>query len=150
MEPRNPYPTVDVIVQKDNAVLMVRRAKDPFKGMLALPGGFINRGEAAEDAAKREAKEETSLDIEPIEILGVYSDPKRDPRGHSMSTVFVSIIVGGDARAGDDAADIEWLAIDRIAKSSGNIAFDHSLILSDYVKWRGSGGTFWSSKRRSG
>src|SRR5690242_14068156 len=97
MESRNPFPTVDMILQKNDCVLMVRRAKDPFKDFLALPGGFINTGERAEDAAKREAREEASLEIEPIEILGVYSDPNRDPRSHVMSVVFIAIIVEGDA-----------------------------------------------------
>ncbi|HEX2557959.1 MAG TPA: NUDIX hydrolase, partial [Nitrososphaera sp.] len=109
MEHRNPVPTVDVILQRDSKVLMIRRRKDPFKDRLALPGGFVNEGETVEEAIKREAKEETSLEVEPIDILGVYSDPKRDPRKHILSVVFVGIIVGGQEKAGDDAASIEWV-----------------------------------------
>jgi 8-oxo-dGTP diphosphatase len=146
-EYRNPTPTVDIILQRDSKILMVRRKKDPFKGQLALPGGFINEGETAEEAARREAIEETSLEVEPIEILGVYSDPKRDPRKHIMSTVFVGIIVGGSDKAGDDAESIEWVELGNIEKQE--IAFDHAQILRDYKKWKISDGTFWSTKRRN-
>jgi ADP-ribose pyrophosphatase YjhB (NUDIX family) len=146
-EYRNPTPTVDIILQRDSKILMVRRKKDPFKGQLALPGGFINEGETAEEAARREAIEETSLEVEPIEILGVYSDPKRDPRKHVMSIVFVGIIVGGSDKAGDDAESIEWVELGNIEKQE--IAFDHAQILRDYKKWKTSDGTFWSTKRRN-
>ena len=143
----NPTPTVDVILQRDSRVLMIRRRKDPFKDRLALPGGFINEGETAEEAMKREAIEETSLEVEPVDILGVYSDPKRDPRKHILSVVFIGIIVGGSEKAGDDAASIEWVEISDIQQQQ--IAFDHAQILHDYHQWRNSGGTFWSSKRRN-
>lgn len=146
-EYRNPTPTADIILQRDSKILMVRRKKDPFKGQLALPGGFINEGETAEEAAKREAIEETTLEVEPIEILGVYSDPKRDPRKHIMSIVFVGIIVGGSDKAGDDAESIEWVELGTIEKQE--IAFDHAQILRDYKKWKTSDGTFWSTKRRN-
>jgi 8-oxo-dGTP diphosphatase len=143
----NPTPTADIILQRDSKILMVRRKKDPFKGQLALPGGFINEGETAEEAARREAIEETTLEVEPIEILGVYSDPKRDPRKHIMSIVFVGIIVGGSDKAGDDAESIEWVELGTIEKQE--IAFDHAQILRDYKKWKTSDGTFWSTKRRN-
>lgn len=146
-EYRNPTPTADIILQRDSKILMVRRKKDPFKGQLALPGGFINEGETAEEAARREAIEETTLEVEPIEILGVYSDPKRDPRKHIMSIVFVGIIVGGSDKAGDDAESIEWIELGTIEKQE--IAFDHAQILRDYKKWKTSDGTFWSTKRRN-
>lgn len=148
MKYSNPTPTVDVILQRGSKVLMVRRKKDPFTGQLALPGGFVNEGETAEDAMKREAMEETSFEVEPIEILGVYSDPARDPRKHIMTVVFVGIIIGGSGKAGDDAASIEWVELAGI--EGQQIAFDHSMILRDYKKWKASGGTFWSTKRRNG
>jgi 8-oxo-dGTP diphosphatase len=144
---RNPSPTVDIILQKDSKILLVRRLKDPFKGQLALPGGFINEGETAEEAAKREAFEETSLEVEPIEILGVYSDPKRDPRKHVMSVVFIGIVTGGIEKAGDDAQDTEWLDLGKI--DSSVLAFDHLQIICDYKRWKFSGGTYWSTKRRN-
>jgi ADP-ribose pyrophosphatase YjhB (NUDIX family) len=78
---KNPVPAVDVLIAKDHnsKILLVRRKSDPFKGRLSIPGGFINEGETSENAMTREAKEETSLVVEPIAILGVYSDPQRDP-----------------------------------------------------------------------
>jgi 8-oxo-dGTP diphosphatase len=142
----NPTPTVDVILQRDSNVLMIRRKNDPFKNYLALPGGFVNEGETIEEAMKREALEETSLEVEPIEILGAYSDPKRDPRKHIVTVVFVGIIVGGNSKAGDDAAEVEWIKLVDIQKQQ--IAFDHAQILRDYSQWKNSGGTYWSTKRR--
>jgi ADP-ribose pyrophosphatase YjhB (NUDIX family) len=147
MEYRNPVPTVDVILERDSKILMVRRKAEPFKGGIALPGGFVNEGETVEEAAKREAMEETSLDIEPIDILGVYSDPERDPRGHSLSVVFIGIIVTGSENAGDDAEGIEWVDLSRIDRKK--VAFDHIRMLDDYRAWKASGGTFWSTKRRN-
>jgi 8-oxo-dGTP diphosphatase len=145
---RNPTPTVDTIIQMDSRILLVKRKNDPFKGYLVLPGGFVNEGERVEHAAKREVKEETSLNIELLDILGVYSDPTRDPRGHMMSTVFIAKISSNnekvDAVAQDDAAAIEWISLEVI--NTRNVGFDHKRIISDYKTWKTSGGTFWSSK----
>jgi 8-oxo-dGTP diphosphatase len=146
-EHKNPLPTVDVILQKDSNILLIKRKKDPFKDYLALPGGFVNEGEKVEDAVKREATEETSLEVEPIDILGVYSDPRRDPRGHIMSVVFVGTILSGEPKAGDDSQGIEWVNVDELKKKK--LAFDHDQILTDYREWRNSGRAFWSSKRRN-
>jgi len=147
---RNPTPTVDTIIQRDSRILLVKRKNDPFEGYLVLPGGFVNEGERVEDAAKREVKEETSLNIELLDILGVYSDPARDPRGHMMSTVFIAKISSHndkvDAVAQDDAAAIEWISLEVI--DTRNVGFDHKRIISDYKTWKTSGGTFWSSKDR--
>src|ERR671925_673502 len=146
---KNPTPTVDTIIQKNYQILLVKRKKDPFKGYLVLPGGFVNEGERVEDAAKREIKEETSLDIELIDILGVYSEPKRDPRGHIMSTVFIGKISESsdkiDALAQDDAVAIEWLNLEEVDNT--RFGFDHKKIISDYIRWKQFGGTFWSSKK---
>ncbi len=144
---KNPVPTVDVVIQRDFQILFVKRKKNPFKEYLALPGGFVNEGETVEGAARREVREETSLDVELTDILGVYSDPKRDPRGHIMSTVFIGKILdnGNDkAIAGDDALELEWIMLEDTGDRS--FAFDHKKILSDYRKWRKTGGTFWSTK----
>ena len=84
-EYKNPIPTVDVILQKGSEILLIKRKNEPFKDHLALPGGFVNQGEKVETAALREVNEETSLEIEPVDILGVYSDPKRDPRRHILT-----------------------------------------------------------------
>jgi 8-oxo-dGTP diphosphatase len=157
---KNPVPAVDFLISKDHnpKILLVRRKSDPFKGMLSIPGGFINEGETAEDGVKREAKEETSLDVEPIAILGVYSDRQRDPRMHTISVTFITRIVQGNEDAGDDAAALQWVNIedelDGLIQSQ-KIAFDHSKILHDYKKWMKaaqssveSGNlTFWSTKK---
>ncbi len=150
---KNPIPTVDTIIQRNSQILFVKRKKDPFKDSLAFPGGFVNEGEKVEDAAKREVMEETSLDIELDGILGVYSDPSRDPRGHIMSTVFIGKIPkdsSGNSTEpvpGDDAAEIKWVDIESIG--SETFAFDHRKILSDYKKWRQTKETFWSSKDKN-
>jgi 8-oxo-dGTP diphosphatase len=139
-----PAVTVDMILEKDGNLLLVKRKKDPFKGFLCIPGGFVNVGEKVEEAAKREALEETNLNVEPTDILGVYSDPQRDPRGHTISITFIGKINNGDAKAGDDADSIEWISID----DQRHLAFDHHKILQDYRDWRKSRGTYWSSKYR--
>jgi 8-oxo-dGTP diphosphatase len=151
IEYKNPTPTVDVILERESKILMVRRKKDPYKDHLALPGGFVNEGETVENAMKREAMEETSLEIHPIDVLGVYSDPRRDPRKHIVTVVFVGIIVSGDLRANDDAASIEWIQLDSIdqLQQQKMLAFDHAQILRDYRQWKSTGGTFWSTKRRN-
>ena len=151
IEYKNPTPTVDVILERESKILMVRRKKDPYKDHLALPGGFVNEGETVEEAMKREAMEETSLEVHPLDILGVYSDPQRDPRKHIVTVVFVGIIVSGDLRANDDAASIEWIQLVSIEQLQQQklFAFDHAQILRDYHQWKSSGGTFWSTKRRN-
>ena len=142
----NPIPVVDVIIQQDSDVLFAKRKKEPFKGYLGLPGGFVNIGETVEEAARREVKEETSLDIELTDILGVFSDPQRDPRGHIMSTVFIGRVPSNeDAKARDDASQLEWIDLQTVGDKS--LAFDHKIILSNYKKWKESGGTFWSTKK---
>jgi 8-oxo-dGTP diphosphatase len=158
---KNPVPAIDFIITNDNnsKILLVRRKNDPFKGMLSIPGGFINEGETAEDAMRREAKEETSLVVEPIAILGVYSDPRRDPRMHTLSVTFITRIVQGNEDARDDAAALQWVNIedelDSLIKSK-QIGFDHPKILNDYKRWLKSSWTsvdssscltFWSTKK---
>jgi 8-oxo-dGTP diphosphatase len=146
---KNPVPAVDAIIQMDTQILLVKRKNEPFRGYMAIPGGFVNEGETVEDAAKREVREETSLDIELVDILGVYSDPKRDPRGHIMSTVFIAYVPANgnksvEGLAADDASELEW--IDLEVMPNEKFAFDHKRILMDYIKWKESGETFWSSK----
>jgi 8-oxo-dGTP diphosphatase len=138
-------PTVDAILQRGSKILLIRRKNEPFKGMLALPGGFVNQGETVEDAVKREVREETSLEVEPIDILGVYSNPNRDPREHTLSVVFVAIILSGNEKAQDDASKLEWVELSNVQTA----AFDHQQILDDYRQWKANMGTFWSTKRRN-
>lgn len=127
---RNPSPTVDVVVHlPQKGVLLVRRANPPYGW--ALPGGFVDYGETVEQAAVREAREETGLNVELTGLLGVYSDPLRDPRQHTMSVVFTAGVKGTDRpKAGDDAADAVYFPVDALP---GDIAFDHSCILDDYL-----------------
>lgn len=146
---KNPTPTVDIIIEEASRILLIKRRNEPFKDHLALPGGFVNEGEKVEDAAKREAEEETSLVVDLIDILGVYSDPKRDPRGHNMSTVFIGRGLRNSrdemkAAANDDASEIEWINIEEVGDKE--LGFDHRHILSDYKRWKQFGGSFWSSR----
>lgn len=143
---KNPIPTVDAIIQKSSDILLITRKKNPFKDYLALPGGFVNEGETVEFALKREVFEETSLIVDPIDILGVYSDPTRDPRGHIMTVVFICIVIDGTPSAGDDAKMTNWISINDL--NNTKIAFDHKLILNDYLKWRNINSTFWTNKHR--
>src|SRR4051812_37097768 len=98
--PQTPALTADcVVVDPDRGVLMVRRKNPPFKDYLALPGGFVEIGEAVEDAARRELAEETGLDAMNLALVGVYSRPDRDPRGHVCSVAFLTNDARGEARA---------------------------------------------------
>ncbi len=125
--------TVDVVIEyPDQSIVLVERGNDPFKGALALPGGFVDYGEQVEDAARREALEETGLVIQLDRLVGVYSDPERDPRGHTVSVVYHAIPIGGELKAGDDAANIVRTT-DYFAHP---LAFDHEKILRDTFKDR--------------
>jgi 8-oxo-dGTP diphosphatase len=141
-EKESPSVMVDAVVVRNDKLLLVKRKKDPFKGFLTFPGGKVDEGEKVEDAVKRELQEETSLEIEPTEILGVYSDPSRDPRGHRISITFIAKVISGEAKASSDAESIEWLSVNE----QKDLGFDHNKILKDYRQWRSSKGTFWSSK----
>jgi ADP-ribose pyrophosphatase YjhB (NUDIX family) len=141
---KNPIPMVDVIIESNDKIVLIKRGTEPFKGMIAIPGGHMELGETIENAAKREAKEETSLDIELIDILGVYSDPKRDPRKHSIATVFIGKPIKGGLKPGSDAKKALWVDINEI--NLHELAFDHKKILTDYFKWREKKGTYWSTK----
>lgn len=128
---RNPSPTVDVVIHDaDRGVVIIKRANVPHG--YALPGGFIDEGEQAEAAAIREMKEETGLDVELLGLLGVYSRPDRDPRQHTLSTVFVGRAKNpGALQAGDDAAQAAWHHLDDLPEP---IVFDHKKILADFAE----------------
>ncbi len=126
--PATPVLTVDaLIVDPERGVLLIRRARDPFAGCWALPGGFVEVGETVEAACAREAKEETGLIVEPVELLGVYSQPGRDPRFHTVSVVFLCRAVEGAPQGADDAAEARWFA----DLAGLPLAFDHAAILGD-------------------
>jgi len=125
---RNPVPTVDIIIETEGGVVLIRR-RNPPPGW-AIPGGFVDYGETVEGAAVREAREETGLDVRLSRLLGVYSDPERDPRLHTISTVFVAA-ASGTPVGGDDAAEA---AVFTESTLPPDIAFDHRKILGDYFK----------------
>ncbi len=129
---RNPVPTVDIIIEIDyngtRGIVLIKR-KNPPRGW-AIPGGFVDYGESLEDAAMREAKEETSLDVELIRQFHTYSDPSRDPRQHTVSTVFTAR-AEGKPQGMDDA---EEAAVFTEADLPDKIAFDHREILTDYFR----------------
>ncbi|MGE5809563.1 MAG: NUDIX domain-containing protein [Nitrospirota bacterium] len=125
-----PFLTVDCVVFHGNAVVLIRRAHDPFKGWYALPGGFVEVGETVEEACRRETREETGLIVEDLRLIGVYSDPARDPRRHTVSVAFHGRADIASLEAGDDASAAELVADWQHAQ----LAFDHQKILSD--AWR--------------
>ncbi|MEI6206224.1 MAG: NUDIX hydrolase [Desulfuromonadales bacterium] len=127
---RNPFPTVDIIIEIDDGILLIER-KNPPLGW-ALPGGFVDYGESLEDAAVREALEETALDVHDLRLLGCYSDPDRDSRMHTISTVYVAR-GHGIPHAEDDAIN---LAIFRLDALPQQLCFDHARILADYSIWK--------------
>ena len=126
---KNPVPTVDIIIETEGEKIVLIQRKNPPFGW-ALPGGFVDYGESLEEAAVREAREETSLDVSLVRQMHTYSDPNRDPRGHTLSTVFIAR-AQGTPRAGDDAQDLR--VFDPHALPSP-LAFDHARILADYIK----------------
>jgi len=119
---------VDIIIKVQGGVILILRKNPPYGW--ALPGGFIDYGESAEDAAIREAREETSLEISDLKLLSVYSDPNRDPRYHTISTVFIAN-GKGIPRAGDDAAQIQVFGQNSFP---ADLAFDHNKILDDFLE----------------
>ncbi len=125
---KNPVPAVDVIIETNKGILLIERNHEPFGW--AIPGGHIEYGESAETAAVREAKEETSLDVKLIRLLGVYSDPKRDPRKHTISMVYVAKSEGVP-KADSDAKSFKIYTKDNLPE---NLCFDHKKILEDYFK----------------
>ena len=126
---RNPAPTVDaVIYDPDRGVVLIRRKAEPFGH--ALPGGFVDYGESAEQAVRREALEETGLRIRLTGLLGVYSAPHRDPRSHTLSVIYTARAENPEAvRGGDDAAEAVFFPLDKLPP----LVFDHGLVLRDFV-----------------
>jgi 8-oxo-dGTP diphosphatase len=133
--PETPLATVDIIVELAGGIVLVRRRNEPLGW--ALPGGFIDRGESAANAARREAKEETGLDVALTELLGVYSDPRRDPRGFfTISTVFIGR-AGGTPQGGDDAAEARVFPLDALPR---DVVFDHPTMIEDYRRLKAGQG----------
>jgi 8-oxo-dGTP diphosphatase len=133
--PKTPLLATDCVVfDRRGRVLLIRRGRPPFKGRYALPGGFIEIGETAEAACRRELEEETGIKVRKLVLVGVYSDPKRDPRGHCVCVAFLARVNTATPVAGDDAAAAEWIRSWRREK----LAFDHAKILADAARLRAS------------
>ncbi|HHH47827.1 MAG TPA: NUDIX hydrolase [Gammaproteobacteria bacterium] len=135
--PVTPLVAVDIIIEMSDRpgrpILLIER-KNPPLGW-ALPGGFVDVGERLEQAARREAREEVSLDVRLKVLLGCYSDPARDPRGHTISPVYVAE-ASGEPHAADDAARVRCFLPGELPAA---LAFDHALILADYRRYRDTG-----------
>ena len=134
MSYESPKLTVDGVISKDGKILLIKRKNKPFKGKWALPGGFVNYGEKTEDAVIREIFEEVGLKTKIKNLIGVYSDPNRDPRGHTVSIVYSLDIYGGELMSGDDAVDARFFDINNLPE----LSFDHKKIIEGLL-----GGT-WS------
>lgn len=134
-----PALTADVVVLARGpagpAVLLVRRAHEPFEGCWALPGGFVDEGEVPEAAARRELEEETGLRVEaPLSLVGVYGEPGRDPRGWTVSAAYLAVLDGqAVVKGGDDAAEAAWIPVPDIP----GLAFDHDGIVHDALATAG-------------
>jgi 8-oxo-dGTP diphosphatase len=135
--PKTPALTTDcVIFDRRGRVLLIRRKNKPFKSDYALPGGFVDLGETVEAACRREVLEEAGIKVGDLRLVGVYSDPRRDPRGHTVSVAYLALLSRGlSPRAGSDAEDAEWVEDWRKLK----LAFDHAHILEDAEKLAGRG-----------
>ena len=116
----------DGIILQENKLVVIKRGREPFKGEWALPGGRIEENESAEQCLVREMKEETNLDVVPLKLVGIYSSPKRDPRGIIVAT-FICKVIGGELKAGDDAAEAYWFDMNKMP----NLCSDHGKMLTD-------------------
>ena len=132
-ELKTPFVTVDIIIELEGSIVLIER-KNPPHGW-ALPGGFVDYGESLEEAALREAKEETSLDVKLIEQFYTYSDPQRDPRHHTISTVFIAT-ASGIPRGADDAKRAQLFTEGNLPSP---LVFDHIRILRDYFSYKRTG-----------
>ncbi|MGI0492025.1 NUDIX domain-containing protein [Alkalinema pantanalense CENA528] len=134
MNLKTPYPAVDIIIElidrPDRPIILIERHYEPLGW--AIPGGFMDYGETAETTARREAMEEIGLAVELVDLLGIYSDPSRDKRQHTVSLVYIATATG-DPKAGDDAKNSAIVPVHQIPK---NLCFDHDHILRDYLNYR--------------
>lgn len=126
---QTPMLAVDVVLRMNDGIVLIRRRNPPFMGRYALPGGFVEIGETAEDAARREVLEETGINASLVKLVGVYSEPDRDPRGHVVSICYLAD-GSGDLRPGSDASDVRLFRPDELPE----LAFDHARMIRDALK----------------
>ena len=124
---------IELVDQPGNPIVLIKRENPPYGW--AIPGGFVDVGESVPDAAVREAREETCLDVELVCLLGCYSDPSRDPRGHTVTMIYVARATGNPVAA-DDAAEV---AVFNPTDVNVDLAFDHEKVIADYLDWRKTG-----------
>jgi 8-oxo-dGTP diphosphatase len=129
---KNPALTVDAVIVKDGKIVLIKRKEKPFKGQYALPGGFVEYGETVEAALRREVLEETGLVVDVSSLVGIYSDPRRDPREHVVTAAFAAVIVSGALASGSDAAEANFWEITNLP----HLAFDHAQIIQDALRRR--------------
>ncbi|MEM0467546.1 MAG: NUDIX hydrolase [Candidatus Thermoplasmatota archaeon] len=129
MQYQNPRITADGILIKNQEVLLIKRKNTPFQGFWALPGGFVEYGETTEQAVIREVLEETGLQTKIFCLVGVYSDPKRDPRGHTITIAYALEYLRGTLRPNDDATEVHFFPLTSLPK----LAFDHNKIIADGI-----------------
>jgi 8-oxo-dGTP diphosphatase len=130
MKQNVPALTVDGLLFKGDSILLVQRKNEPFQGSWALPGGFVEYGEKTEDAVVREVLEETGVKTAVLSLIGVYSDPNRDPRGHTVTVAYLIEHLGGALHAGDDACNVRFFNVNDLPI----LAFDHAEIIKDALQ----------------
>ncbi|MFW9855638.1 MAG: NUDIX domain-containing protein [Candidatus Thorarchaeota archaeon] len=133
-----------ILKDKDGEIVLIKRLNTPYQGSWALPGGMVEKDERVEEALVREMKEEVGVEVIPFEILGLFSDPGRDPRGRVISTVFICDYIG-KLRVGSDAAELRKCTVSKALTME--LAFDHHHILKCYEAWQQNRGTYWSLKK---
>lgn len=129
MAPKRPVLTVDVLIRRDDGYVFIKRKNEPYRGHWAIPGGLVEYGETVEQAAIREAKEETGLEVKLTRLVDVYSDPTRDPRGHYISIAYLAEAVSGELKAAADAEEAKVFK-----RKPERLAFDHSKIFEDAIR----------------
>ena len=127
MKQRKITVTADAVVIENNKILLIKRKNTPFRNTWALPGGLVDYGETVEECCLRELKEETCLEGEIQKLIGVYSEPNRDPRGHTITIAFLTNVKKGEPQANDDALELKWFNLQNLPK----LAFDHLNIIED-------------------
>lgn len=116
----------DAVIVRDGKIVLIRRNKEPFRGRWALPGGFAEKNETAEECCEREAFEETGLRVRVKKLIGVFSDPGRDPR-RTVAAAYLCEVVGGELKGGTDAKEARWFALEELPA----LAFDHEKIIKE-------------------